>query len=67
MLEVNPQHPLIRRLAELAETGDDLKAVAGTLLDLARLQDGDTPRDPAGFARQVAAMLAGSLTASPSP
>ena len=66
VLEVNPQHPLIRRLAALAETGDDLKSAAGTLLDLARLQDGDTPRDPAGFARQVAAMLAGSLTASPS-
>ena len=61
VLEVNPQHPLIRRLAELAEAGDDLKAPAGTLLDLARLQDGDTPRDPAGFARQVSALLAGSL------
>ena len=33
---------------------------AGLLLDLARVQDGDGPRDPAGFARRVAAALAGS-------
>jgi molecular chaperone HtpG len=33
---------------------------AGLLLDLARVQDGDTPRDPAAFARQVAAALAGN-------
>ncbi|MBL6454165.1 molecular chaperone HtpG [Belnapia sp. T6] len=58
VLEVNPRHPLIRKLAGME---GDLKAEAGTLLDLARLQDGDVPRDPAGFARQVAALLAGSL------
>ncbi len=58
VLEINPRHALIRKLAG-AE--GDLKAEAGTLLDLARLQDGDVPRDPAGFARQVAALLAGSL------
>jgi molecular chaperone HtpG len=58
VLEVNPRHGLIRKLAG---TEGELKAEAGTLLDLARLQDGDVPRDPAGFARQVAALL----TASP--
>jgi molecular chaperone HtpG len=61
VLEINPQHPLIRRLADVAEAGGEVKEAAGTLLDLARLQDGDVPRDPAGFARQVAGLLAGSL------
>ena len=63
VLEINPQHPLIRRLAGIAEAGGEVKDAAGTLLDLARLQDGDVPRDPAGFARQVAGLLAGSLEA----
>ncbi|MBO1076147.1 molecular chaperone HtpG [Roseomonas marmotae] len=59
VLEVNPRHPLIRRLAEEAKTDTALAEKAGLLLDLARVQDGDTPRDPAGFARRVAAALAG--------
>ncbi len=58
VLEINPRHGLIRKLAG---TEGDLKSEAGTLLDLARLQDGDVPRDPAGFARQVAALLTASL------
>ena len=57
VLEVNPRHKLIRRLTELASLDD----VAGTLLDLARVQDGEPPRDPAAFARQMADALAGSL------
>jgi molecular chaperone HtpG len=35
--------------------------VAATLLDLARVQEGDLPKDPAGFARRVTTLLAGSL------
>ncbi|WP_426958700.1 molecular chaperone HtpG [Muricoccus radiodurans] len=58
VLEVNPRHALIRALAARAEAGEAVEADAGILLDLARLQDGDTPRDPAGFARRVAEMLA---------
>ena len=57
VLEVNPRHKLIRRMAELANIGD----AASTLLDLARIQDGEPPRDPAAFARQMAASLADSL------
>jgi molecular chaperone HtpG len=60
ILEINPRHALIRSLNERAEAGEDLKAEAGTLLDLARVQDGDTPRDPVAFARAVAAALAGT-------
>ncbi|MGU3537457.1 molecular chaperone HtpG [Methylobacterium sp. A54F] len=58
ILEINPRHPLIRGLAEGPES--DVSAAAGTLLDLARIQDGDTPRDPVAFARRMAAALAGA-------
>ena len=57
VLEINPRHPLIRRLSELASLDD----AAGMLLDLARVQDGEPPRDPAAFARQMAKALADSL------
>ncbi|MBC9177105.1 molecular chaperone HtpG [Pseudoroseomonas ludipueritiae] len=58
VLQLNPRHPLIRRLAERAGAGADLAETAGLLLDLARVQDGDTPRDPVAFASRVAAALA---------
>ena len=58
ILELNPRHPLIRRLAERAAAGEDLADAAQTLLDLARVQDGESPRDPAAFARRVARALA---------
>ncbi len=58
LLEINPRHPLIAALAERQKAGEDLTDSAATLLDLARVQDGETPLDPAGFARRVAAALA---------
>jgi molecular chaperone HtpG len=58
LLEINPRHPLIRKLADGVATDTALAEKAGLLLDLARVQDGDTPRDPAAFARQVAQALA---------
>ena len=61
ILELNPRHPLIRALAEGPES--DVPAAAGTLLDLARIQDGDSPRDPVAFARTVATALAGGKPA----
>ena len=57
VLEINPRHALIRRMAELASVED----AAGMLLDLARVQDGEPPRDPAAFAKQMAKSLAESL------
>ena len=57
-LELNPRHPLIRRLAERADAGEDIAEAAHTLLDLARVQDGDMPVDPAAFARRITAALA---------
>ncbi|MBV1797596.1 molecular chaperone HtpG [Siccirubricoccus sp. G192] len=57
VLEINPRHPLIRSLAGQAEAGGDMAEAAGILFDLACVQDGDSPRDPAAFARRVAAAL----------
>ena len=57
-LELNARHPLIRRLAERADAGEDVSEAAHTLLDLARVQDGDMPLDPAAFARRITAALA---------
>jgi len=58
VLEINPRHALIRKLAERVATDTNLDETAGLLLDLARVQDGDAPRDPAAFARRVAEALA---------
>ena len=58
VLEVNPRHPLIRALAAKADAEGDVSEAAHTLLDLARVQDGDMPADPAAFARRVTAALA---------
>jgi molecular chaperone HtpG len=60
VLEINPRHPLIQSLAAKVETQGDITEAAGTLLDLARVQDGDTPRDPVAFAQKMAAALATS-------
>jgi molecular chaperone HtpG len=58
VLEVNPRHKLIAKLAANAAGDPVLSETAGLLLDLARVQDGDVPRDPAAFAKRVAAALA---------
>ena len=58
ILEINPRHALIRALAAQVAAGADVGEAAENLFDLARVQDGETPRDPAAFARRVAAALA---------
>ena len=57
-LELNPRHALIRDLAAKAEAGVDVAEAAHLLLDVARVQDGDLPADPAQFARRVTEALA---------
>ncbi len=54
-LEINPDHPLIKALAGRTE---GLESEANLLLDLAKLQEGDLPEDPAGFVRTIAEALA---------
>ena len=58
VLEINPRHALIGVLAARVAEGAEVREQAETLLDLARVQDGESPRDPAAFARRVAAALA---------
>ena len=62
VLELNPRHRLIAHLANELTAGRNISAQAELILDLARLQDGDLPRDPANFARQVEGALIGSLS-----
>jgi molecular chaperone HtpG len=57
VLEINPRHALIFALAARADAGEDLAEIAATLLDIARVQDGEGPADPAAFARRVTAAL----------
>ncbi len=58
VLEINPRHTLITGLAATAQAGGSVKEAAGILFDLARIQDGESPRDPAAFARAVETALA---------
>jgi molecular chaperone HtpG len=60
VLEINPRHKLVVELAAKAAAGTDVTEAAGLLFDLARIQDGDLPREPATFARRVEAALAGA-------
>jgi molecular chaperone HtpG len=61
VLELNPRHRLIEKLASKAAETALIAEAAATLLDLARVQEGDLPRDPSAFARRVTALLAGSV------
>ena len=58
-LEINPRHKLIAALAARAAPDADMAATASLLLDLARIQDGEPPRDPAAFARTLEQALLG--------
>ena len=73
VLELNPRHEVVRRLATLAgapsESGtasspEVVERYARLLLDYAVLAEGSEPSDPAGFRRRFAELMAGGL---PSP
>ncbi|MEQ8348008.1 MAG: molecular chaperone HtpG [Sneathiellaceae bacterium] len=60
ILEINPGHPLIRRLADRAgEAGgaEALEDAAHLLLDQARILEGESLPDPAAFARRLTAVM----------
>ncbi len=61
ILEINPGHKLIEGLSAKLDDTTLIAEAAATLLDLARVQDGEAPRDAAAFARRVTSLLAGSL------
>lgn len=56
-LELNARHALVRMLAGRADAGEDVGDAAHLLMDVARVQDGDLPSDPAAFARRVTEAL----------
>jgi len=58
-LEINPRHPWIDSLATRAAQGEVIEEEARLLLDLARVQEGDAPSEPAAFIRRVV----GAITA----
>jgi len=61
VLEINPQHDLIVKLAGLGE-GDALRADAAHLLfDEAQIADGEQPVDPRAFAARLARVLTRAL------
>jgi molecular chaperone HtpG len=62
VLEVNPRHNLIEALTGRLQDESLIADAAGTLLDLARVQEGDLPRDPAQFARRVTLLLGSTLS-----
>ena len=60
ILEVNPEHPLIARLAGLSTDGKGGEALADAawlLLDQARIVEGEQPPDPVAFSRRLSAMI----------
>jgi molecular chaperone HtpG len=61
VLEINPRHKLVAGLVAKLAGGESIDNAAHMLFDLARLQDGDLPKDPAGFARRIEAALLGGL------
>jgi molecular chaperone HtpG len=61
ILELNPRHKLIEALSAKAADADLIKEAAITLLDLARVQEGELPSDSSAFAKRVTTLLAGSL------
>src|SRR5436305_4341954 len=67
ILEVNPQHPLIVRLAaSVGESGasEQLSEFAWLLLDQARIIEGEQLPDPPAFARRLASLLQRGLPAA---
>ena len=63
ILELNPTHKLIAALSAKQDDKVLMADAAATLLDLARVQEGELPADSSAFARRVSSLLAGSLAA----
>jgi molecular chaperone HtpG len=58
ILEINPDHELIRRLADSAKAGGDgIEDAAHLLLDQARIMEGEPVADPQAFARRLSKVM----------
>jgi molecular chaperone HtpG len=58
VLELNPAHPLAHMLAARLQAGEDIAPLAHILLDVASIQNGDTPKDVNAFAGRIMDYLA---------
>ena len=65
VLELNPSHAIITKLAERAdgEADDLLKDAAHLLLDQARIVEGETPNDAVAFARRLGSVMSRAFEA----
>jgi molecular chaperone HtpG len=66
VLEISPDHPLIKKLAQIAAVdggSHDIDAAAFLLLDQARIIQGEPVPDPARFAKAMAAFMERGLAA----
>ncbi|NBO17919.1 MAG: molecular chaperone HtpG [Proteobacteria bacterium] len=63
ILEVNPEHAIIRSLIGKLEGGTDMEDVAWMLLDQARILEGEPVSDPAAFTRRLQSFVEKSLAA----
>ncbi len=64
ILELNPGHPLIRRMADMAKAdaaGGELDELSKLLLDQARIVEGEPVPDPGAFSRRMSMFLARGL------
>ncbi|WP_157175892.1 molecular chaperone HtpG, partial [Sphingomonas prati] len=62
VLEINPRHELIVKLAALGDADADFRAdVARLLFDEAQIADGEQPVDPRGFAARLARVITRAL------
>lgn len=66
VLELNPDHRIVKKLAERAKADDAgsdvlLKDAAHLLLDQARISEGEIPADPADFVRRLSAIIDSAL------
>jgi molecular chaperone HtpG len=62
ILELNPEHPAVKKIREIFEKDAKdarVEAYAKLLLDQALIAEGSTIKDPAGFARRVNELIAG--------
>ena len=61
ILEINPDHPIIKGMAAKlsdASASDSIRETALLLLDMAKIQEGEPPADAAAFASRLSSLMA---------
>lgn len=64
ILEINPDHPIVKAIAAQGKDGAFRDDATLLLLDQARVLDGDKPADPRAFADRLSRLLEMSLNAT---